>query len=111
MLKRIKGQVWFCCPCCEQKLLKVVDWDASGQGLEGICKKCKCEYEVFVSRDEMGAVMTEEERIKEDKKQQIAMHANGLSIDQMDWILSMEKNCHVRNLERVMQTDGKRQAD
>lgn len=113
MLKRIKEQVWFCCPCCEQKLLKVVGWDASSHGLEGICKKCKCTYEVCVKREELEAVMTEEERIKEDKKEWISTLANNLSVDQLEWILCMEQSYHRRNLEKQLgrQTDGKRQAN
>lgn len=41
-------------------------------------QKCKCAYEVSVEKEEMEAVMTEEERIKETKKEWISIFANNL---------------------------------
>lgn len=108
MLKRIKGQVWFCCPCCEQKLLKVVGWDASSHGLEGICKKCKSEYEISISREELEAVMTVEERAREDNRELLSSITSGMTIEQLEWMLAFGRSLsrHSRG-----KTDGKRQAN
>lgn len=108
MLKRIKGQVWFCCPCCEQKLLKVVGWDASSHGLEGICKKCKSEYEISISREELEAVMTVEERAREDNREMLSCITRGMTIEQLEWMLAFGRSLsrHSRG-----KTDGKRQAN
>lgn len=108
MVKRIEKQLWYCCPCCGQKLLKVVDWDASCHGLQGICKKCKRDHEISVSREELETLMTEEERNREDKKDLLAAYANGLTAEELDWMLAFGRSFIKRNRG---QTDGKRQAN
>lgn len=114
MLKRIEEQVWYCCPHCGQKLLKVMGWDTHCSGLSGICKKCKQEYEISVDRKELETLMTEEERIKEDKKFLIDCLANNLTIDQLEWLLALERKfSRTNSLGRCAggMANGKRQAN
>lgn len=114
MLKRIEGQMWYCCPCCGQKLLKVMGWDTHCSGLEGVCKKCKREYEICVDRKELEALMTEEERTKEEMKDLIDCLADNLTIDQLEWLLALERRfSRTNSLGRCAGgiTDGKRQAN
>lgn len=110
MLNRIQGRVWFCCPVCGQKLLQVVDFDASCHGLEGVCKKCKCEYPLTVDKEELEAVMTEEERELMRGASFFTGLARNLTPKQMDWLLDLAL-WNVRNNLRQEQTNGKCQAN
>lgn len=42
MIQKIKGQLWFCCPYCGQKLHEITK-EANCHGVLTYCKKCKRE--------------------------------------------------------------------
>lgn len=42
VVKLVKGQLWYCCPVCGQKLHKLAP-DAVCNGVTTFCKKCKWE--------------------------------------------------------------------
>ena len=48
MVKKIGGQLWYCCPVCGQKL-HIISPDAVCSGVTTICKKCKWKGEMNIN--------------------------------------------------------------